>query len=588
MILQALTAYCEELRKQGRLSSPGWDSGYKVSYELRLNDAGELIQVVDLRTVRQMGKKQVTVPREIPVPTREKRASGIASNLLSDNSTYLLGVDEKGKPERSINCFKDCAARHHNLLDGVDSPAAKAILAFFDHWQPEKASEHPQIAPLFRDLVGAANLIFGYEAPNGKHYLCVDDEHIRSAWDAHKESAGADADYIQCLVTGQQAPLARLHPAIKGVAGAQSTGASLVSFNAPAFCSYNRDQGENAPVGEYAAAAYTAALNWLVADRDHCKRIGDTTVVCWAENAQDVYQDAMNMFLFGEEADERLTDADVSHALKELSEGRDVSFLDGRLAANQHFYVLGLAPNAARLSVRFFLRDTFGAFAKNLQRHAEALEIVRPDYDKRITLPIWALAAETVNRKERNPSPAPQLAGDLLRAVLTGGRYPATLLNGVTLRIRAEQEVTRGRAAIIKAYYLRNEPSNERLKEAFTVKLNEETNYTPYILGRLFEVLEEIQEKANPGINTTIRERYFNAACATPALAFPTLINLTQKHLNKLNSSSEIYYNKQLTELLGRLEETYPAHLTLPEQGAFQIGYYHQQQKRYMKKNEEE
>ena len=172
--------------------------------------------------------------------------------------------------------------------------------------------------------------------------------------------------------------------------------------------------------------------------------------------------------------------------------------------------------------------------------------------------------------------------------MLTGGRYPATLLNGVTLRIRAEQEVTRGRAAIIKAYYLRNEPSNERLKEAFTVKLNEETNYTPYILGRLFEVLEEIQEKANPGINTTIRERYFNAACATPALAFPTLINLTQKHLNKLSNSLEIYYNKQLTELLGRLEETYPAHLTLPEQGAFQIGYYHQQQKRYSKKNEEE
>lgn len=588
MILQALTAYCEELRKQGRLASPGWDSGYKVSYELRLNDAGELLQAVDLRTVKQAGKKQVAVPREISVPAREKRTVGIAANFLSDNSTYLLGADAKGKPERARQCFEACAALHHRLLAGVDSPAAKAILAFFDSWRPEGAAEHPQISPNWKELTGAANLIFGYEAPDGRHYLAVDDAAIRSAWDAHQEAAADAGGCIQCLVTGRHAPLARLHPSVKGVMGAQSSGAALVSFNAPAFCSYNHDQGENAPVSEYAASAYTAALNWLAADRDHCRRIGDTTVVCWAENADPLYQDAMNMFLFGEQEDSGLSDADVSHALKALAEGRDVSFLDGRLAAGQHFYVLGLAPNAARLSVRFFLRDTFGAFAENLRRHAEALEIVRPDDDRRISLPVWALAKETVNPKERNPSPAPQLAGDLLRSVLTGQRYPATLLNGVTLRIRAEQQVTRGRAAILKAYYLRNGTDNQPLKEVLTVKLNEETRYTPYILGRLFEVLEEIQEKASPGINTTIRERYFNAACATPAMAFPTLINLTQKHLNKLNGSYEAYYNKQLTELLGRLDETYPAHLTLQEQGAFQIGYYHQQQKRYTKKNEEE
>ena len=194
---------------------------------------------------------------------------------------------------------------------------------------------------------------------------------------------------------------------------------------------------------------------------------------------------------------------------------------------------------------------------------------------------------ETVNRNESNPAPAPQLAGDLLRSVLTGERYPASLLNGVALRIRAEQQVTYGRAAILKAYYSRNGTSNENFKEVLTVKLNEESTYAPYVLGRLFAVMEAIQENANPGINTTIRDRYFNSACATPAVVFPTLINLAQKHLSKLGGGKEVSFNAQIAELLGKLDEDYPAHLTLQEQGAFQIGYYHQVQKRYAKKEEE-
>lgn len=272
---------------------------------------------------------------------------------------------------------------------------------------------------------------------------------------------------------------------------------------------------------------------------------------------------------------------------REWPAGQTVPFLEKELAPDQHFYVLGLAPNAARLSVRFFLRDTFGTFARNLQKHADALEITRPAYDNRKTLSVWALAMETVNRKERSPSPAPQLAGDLLRAVLTGGRYPATLLNGVTMRIRAEQDVTRGRAAILKAYYLRNSPTDLN-KEVFTVSLNETTN-VPYILGRLFSVLEAVQSDANPGINTTIKDRYFNSACATPALVFPTLLKLAQKHLQKLPDGKAVFYNKQITELAALVPESgFPARLSLPDQGKFEIGYYHQTQKRFEKKNKEE
>ena len=588
MILQALTAYYEQLVRQGKLSAPGWDDSFKVSYELRLNDAGQLLRVVPLLTEKTVGKKTVLAPRAMRVPAHEKRSSGIAANFLCDNSTYLLGADEKGKPELSADCFKACAKLHHTILDGVDSPAARALLAYFDSWDPAQAAAHPLLAEQWKEITGNANLIFGYEAADHSHSFVNDDPAIQNAWQTHYNDRSADSDMGQCLITGKYAPIERTHPNISGVPGAQSSGAALVSFNAPAFCSYGHEQGDNAPVSKYAAFAYTTALNRLLADRNHCKHVGDTTILCWAENAEPVYQDAMSMFLFGADEAAGIQESDVQAALKRLSAGQTVPFLEKELSPDQHFYLLGLAPNAARLSVRFFLRDTFGSFAQNLQKHAEEMEIDCSEKEKFRTLPIWAVVNETTRTVPGQPAkPSPQLAGDLLRAVLTGGRYPATLLNGVTLRIRAEQNVTRGRAAVIKAYYLRNYPT-ELNKEVYTVSLNETTN-VPYLLGRLFSVLEAVQKAANPGINTTIKDRYFNAACATPGMSFPTLLRLSQKHLRKLNDGLATHYDKQITELMAQLPESgFPARLSLPDQGKFTIGYYHQTQKRYVKKNEEE
>ena len=588
MILQALTAYYEQLVRLGKLSVPGWDDSFKVSYELRLNDAGQLVSVLDLRTETKMGKKTVLAPRAMRVPAHEKRSSGIVANFLCDNSSYLLGADEKGKPERSTDCFKACAKLHHTILDGVDSPAARALLAYFDSWDPAQAAAHPLLAEQWKEITGNANLIFGYEAADHSHSFVNDDPAIQNAWQAHYNDRSADSDMGQCLITGKYAPIERTHPNISGVPGAQSSGAALVSFNAPAFCSYGHEQGDNAPVSKYAAFAYTTALNRLLADRNHCKHVGDTTILCWAENAEPVYQDAMSMFLFGADEAAGIQESDVPAALKRLSAGQTVPFLEKELSPDQHFYLLGLAPNAGRLSVRFFLRDTFGSFAQNLQKHAEETAIDCSKKEKFRTLPIWAVVNETTRTVPGQPAkPSPQLAGDLLRAVLTGGRYPATLLNGVTLRIRAEQNVTRGRAAVIKAYYLRNYPT-ELNKEVYTVSLNETTN-VPYLLGRLFSVLEAVQKAANPGINTTIKDRYFNAACATPSMAFPTLLRLSQKHLRKLNDGLATYYDKQITELMAQLPESgFPARLSLPDQGKFAIGYYHQTQKRFAKKNEEE
>ncbi len=583
MILQALTTYYEAMLRQGRISAPGWDDTFKVSFWLEVDDAGRLVDVIDCRELVTKGKKQELRPRPMRVPAHYQRTVGIVANFLCDNSTYILGADEKGKPERSRECFAACGALHHQLLDGVDTPAAKAVLQFFDTWQPERASEHPLLKDRWKDVTGNANFVFVYD-DNGTRRPVTEDPDFQAAWQRHYQAGNPDAPKAQCLITGEQAAVALTHPSIKGVKDAQSSGASLVSFNAPAFCSYGHEQGANAPVSEYAAFAYTTALNTLLADTAHRRFLGDTTVICWAENAGNAYADLGIDALFGLPEDSGLQEEDVTRALTQLEKGEPCPWLEETLQPDQHIYFLGLAPNASRLSVRFFLRDSLEGFARHMQSHEKALEIVRPAYDERKRLSVWALARETVNQKERNPAPTPRLVGELLRAILTGGRYPATLLNGVTLRIRAESEVTRGRAAILKAYYTRNS-TPLCPKEVLTVELNEQSQYQPYILGRLFAVLEAIQDVANPGINTTIKDRYFNSACATPAVVFPTLLKLAQKHLQKMEEKNRGFYSRQMTELMGRLTENFPGRMTLPEQGAFEIGYYHQTQKRYEKKS---
>ena len=573
MILQALARYYEDLLSRGEIDAPGWTPA-KISYALCLNEKGRLTQVVPTMEEVSKGKKTVLQPQVFPLPAAVKRTVGIDSNFLWDTSTYLLGVDQKGKPERSRDCFAAAAQKHHAVLDGIDSSIARAILAFFDTWQPSQAAEHSALAGLLEEVTAGANLLFRVDGCYPQK-----DVAIREAWQSYRESSNPDAVRMQCLVTGREDEITATHPAIKGVRDAQSSGAALVSFNAPAFCSYGREQNFNAPVGKYAAFAYTAALNHLLADRNNVQLIGDTTVVCWAEGADPAYQSFAMTAFFG--AESGLSDNDLRAALKRLADGLPCDDLG--IDPERPFYILGLAPNAARLSVRFFLRDSFGQLMKNVNDHYERLKIINARYE---VVPLWALLRETVNLNSRDKSPSPAMAGAVARAIFSGGPYPASLLEAVMLRIRAERNITWGRAAIIKAYYLKN-PHKDCPKEVLTVSLNEASTDTAYTLGRLFSVYEAVQQAANPGINATIKDKYFNSAAAMPASIFPILNNLCQKHLRKLDGRLRVYYDKQIMELKGRLGESYPPRMTLAQQGSFDLGYYHQTQKRYTKKEEE-
>lgn len=586
MILQALTRYYEDLLQRGEIAAPGWNPA-KISFALCLDKDGQVTQVIPTMEEVTMGKKTVLRPQLMILPSAVKRTVGIASNFLWDNSAYLLGVDQKGKPERSYDCFRAAASLHHTVLDGVDSPIAKAILAFFDTWQPEKAMEHPALAGQYEAVTTGGNLLFRVDG-----CYSHEDTAIREAWQRYRDGTDGDAVKMQCLVTGCEDEITATHPAIKGVRDAQSSGAALVSFNAPAFCSYGREQNYNAPVGKYAAFAYTAALNHLLANRDNVQVIGDTTIVCWAEGADPVYSD-MFMAFMSSNMPSTLSDNDLRAALRELAAGRPCKDLG--IDPNRTFYILGLAPNAARLSVRFFLRDSFGRLMRNVNEHYERLEIVRPVYAKPGLLSLWALLRETVNLNSKDKSPSPAMAGATARAIFSGGLYPASLLEAVMLRIRAERDdndkktrkITWGRAAIIKAYYLKN-PHKDCPEEVLTVSLNEASTNIPYTLGRLFSVYEAAQQAANPGINTTIKDKYFNSAAAMPASIFPVLNNLYQKHLRKLETGQRVHFDKQVSALKGVLGESYPTRMTLAQQGAFDLGYYHQTQKRYTKKEENE
>lgn len=610
MILQALVRCYEALAERGELEKPGW-SPVKVSWGLELDADGQVKSLLLMGGTDAKGKQ---IPRVMKLPDPVKRSSGVAANFLCDNSAYVLGVDAKGKPERTRECFAACARKHQDVLKDVRHPTAKAILNFFERWKPENAACHPAIQPNLEALLKGGNIVFVTHDAEGELQLAQDVPEIRRAWDeAYAKSD--DAVMGRCLVTGEEGPIAILHPSIKGVMGAQSSGASLVSFNAPAFESYgkesardNQGQGRNAPVGKYAAFAYGAALNYMVGQADFHGRLGDTTLVYWAEGAEPAYGSAfMAMMGMGGEDKNEITQKELSGVLTALCQGHTVKWANVPLNPENRFYILGLAPNASRLSVRFFLQNSFDEFARNYQKHQEDLDIVRPAFDERETLSMWALLRETaIKNPNKPPKFQRQLVEEMLNAILTGSPYPSTLFTQVEIRIRAEKEINREKAAIIKAYLRRNVVERQKdqkhiYKGVLGVALNEsKTTDLPYRLGRLFAVLEALQLEAfrdgnnkDSKPNTTIKDQFFSSACATPAVAFPIIVGRAQNHLRKLKVKNKEglarYYSGMMDDIIGNFEEKrYPAHLSLEDQGIFQIGYYHQRQRMYAKKEEKD
>ena len=495
--------------------------------------------------------------------------------------TCALPISKKN-PERDLLCYQSSVQLHRRLLEPVEHPAAQAVCRFFQGWEPEKAVEHPVLLPYLEELQKGGNLVFRVDG----EYL-HDIPAVKAVWDREYSQTPADAVLGQCLITGERTQVARLHTAIKGVQGAQSSGAALVSFNADAFCSYGKEQNYNAPVSEKAAFAYTTALNTLLADQNHRLVLGDTTVVWWAIPPNVETAPAYADFFAGmldPDRNNTFSEKDLACGMDAIRQGKSFPFQEAELHPGTPFFILGLAPNAARLSVRFFYRDSFGDMGKNILAHYERLEIINgPKY-----LSPWGMIRETANQNTRDKKPPDTLVGAVMRSILGNSPYPAALFSAILLRIRADHDVNWRRAAILKAYFLKNPVNQSNYKEAATVKLNDETNYTPYLLGRLFSLLESIQVEAiNP--TATIKDRFFSSASATPAAVFSTLLRLEQSHMKVIRRnkpSLATTLDRQLQDIMGRIDETFPKHMNQEDQGTFVLGYYHQLQKRYPKKED--
>lgn len=581
MILQALVKHYETLAEQGKVSRQGWCRA-KVAYALDIDAEGRLLGLIPLKQEEERGKKTVWVPQMMEVPEMAARSSGVLANFLCDNSKYLLGIDKDGSGKRVLECFQAAREKHESILEQVQSKAAVAVKNFFKNWDPMKAKENPELLENWEDITAGGNLIFYVETQYAQ-----EDPDIRDAWDEALLAAGNEKQAI-CLVTGKKAEISRIHTVIRGVQGAQSSGAALVSFNAPSFESYGKEQSFNAPVGKYAMFAYTTALGYLLSQRKYIFMLGDTTILFWAEDGEEIYQD---LFLGAMEPTDDNQEA-LRGIFSNLQAGRGIDVDGIQINPEQKFYILGLAPNAARLSVRFFYENHFGTILSNIKKHYEQMEIIRPSWDK-IEFPgAWRVLFETVNQKSKEKKPQPNMAASVFESILSGKKYPESLYSNVLIRIRAEQgRITRGRAAIIKACLIRNH-GKQWTEEGSFVGLNEQCKDVAYVLGREFALLEAIQEDANPGINATIKDRYFNSACAAPASVFPILLKLKNSHIRKLETGKRIFYEKILTGLEGMIEVeekrplAFPRRLSLEEQGMFILGYYHQVQKRFEKKEE--
>lgn len=582
MVLHSLVNLYEVLAAKDKVDQQGWAKS-KASYGLVIDENGILTNVISLKTTDRSGKKEIASQISLPMPV--KKSANIAANYLYGTASYLFGNDRKGKPERNKLCFEESKRLHQKLLTDDSSPAAKAILLYFENIDIDNIESYlvdigcneNVITDIFKN---GANLVF---MPLGK--LATDYTDICECWNKHYSISESETEI--CLVTGKKLPVSRLHPVIKGVRGGQSMGTSLVSFDKPAFESFGKSQGYNSPVSEYAAFAYSTALNYLLSESEYVNYFGDTTVVCWTEDDNEGCQDIFADF-FGNS--DELKQKDLWNVIKKLSMGQSVEWNSIPINPDVKFYILGLSPNAARLSVRFFLVNSFGSFMKNIVEHEENMRIAVPKFLLSTHFPAWKVLRETVNQNSKNKSAKPQLAGNYIYSILTGYKYPATLYDNIMIRIKAERDVNAEReairAAVIKAFLIRNYPE---YKEVLTVSINNDTNNQAYNLGRLFSILEEIQSVANPNINSTIKDRYFTSASSTPAAIFPFLLDLAQKHIKKIRTENQgfcIAKQKEITDILLKFEESFPARMTMQEKGAFQIGYYHQVQKRYTKKED--
>lgn len=583
MILQALKECYDRKLALGEIARDGWVRG-GIDFRLDLDCEGNIVGIDDLRDVE--GKKSISRKMELPCigPQATKHSSsGKDGNLLWDNADFIFGIKKK----------KSLASMLEALdiwLGDVEDVGVHAVRCFFKKGLDNSrhfdfALNHSEYGELFK----AGSVKITFRVSSTPYHTVVDSPAVIEAIDRKFGSSDGTSDSTSvgtCLVSGMQnVPIALTHPVIKGVRGAQTSGAAIVSFNKDAFNSYGKEQSINAAVEKNIATQYVKILNNLTASNSkQCIQIGDATTVFWAKK-ESFFEKSFSMFFQEARKDDPSFDTNkIREAIESIYTG---AYLESE--SKNEFYILGLSPNAARISIRFWKHGTVKEFAENIRHYFDDFKIIKPPNEVEY-YSIWRILVNIAIQDKSDNIP-PNLAGEFMRAIINNTPYPATLLHAVLRRIRSDTEdrVKPVRAALLKAYLNRyyrfnNDQKYKEVKEVLDVERND----VGYVLGRLFAVLEKIQEEGNTGINSTIRDRYYGAACATPVTVFTNLMKLKNYHLAKMeNPGRVVNFEKMLGEIVSKLE-TFPAHLSMHEQALFSIGYYHQRQDFFVAKDKKE
>ncbi len=593
MILHSLINYYDRLEADPSADPELPKFGYgpaSVGFAVVITETGEFVRIDPVFTEVQRSRGKVRIgPKRLIVPGNAPRTSGVHPYLLSDTAEYLLAIGKRAEKKHG-----ECISLHETAQPMIDHTWFDAVCAFLSTWVPTQF-----VAPEHWDYLSKYRGCFRIDGP--QRYVHAEP----SIRDAIASRVAAELDWpatavseSRSLYDGSLVMAPETHaPQIQGVRGAQSTGAAIISFNKTAFTSLGKEQSLNAPLSAADAFKYCTALNRLLADDERHTNIGDATVVWWTDGPSHDAEQLVGYSLLGMWSDdfqEALDDPDaevdadvkrLSKAVKDIASGRSPT-LDG---TEQHLNVLGLSPNAARLSVRFWWRGPVSDMIDHIAQHyADARLEPVPDYERHRPLTIYRMVRETARVHGGNSDMktiSPVLSGELARAVLRGTPYPQSLLETIVRRVRTDGRVNHARVSITKACITRRRRLLGRTSEEVPVSLDLE-GPTPYQLGRLFAVLEKTQSDALGDVNASIRERYFGSACATPANIFPRLCRLTQHHLGKLSTGQRIHREKLMQEIIGHIS-AFPRHYALEQQGLFQIGYYHQRQDLFTKRSTE-
>ncbi|MBN1662500.1 MAG: type I-C CRISPR-associated protein Cas8c/Csd1 [Deltaproteobacteria bacterium] len=586
MILQALAQYYDRIAtSESNVALEGFQK-QEIPFLVVVDNEGQFVDIQDTRIGE--GKKKTS--RQFTVPKAVKKTSGVAANLLWDAPAYVFGKPKSDVKKDSQKQLLRAQEQHQAFINRITetfSPinfdtGIKAIVSFLQQKDFSSLFSHP-----FWKEIEESGALVSFQLADDTCLVCERPAVVKALSKAEK--VADDTDSV-CLITGKADKPVRLHTAIKGVWGAQTSGANIVSFNLNAFTSYGKEQGYNAPIGQKAEFAYTTALNILLKKGSHQRiQVGDASTVFWAEkkhDLEDVFAD-----LFGEPAKE-----DQTQDYKSLIATFRAPQIGSKpeLDPQTRFYVLGLAPNAARIAIRFWYEGTVRQVVENIAQHFEDCSIIHGP-SQPATLSLFRLLVSTAVQGD-SKNIQPNLGGEMIRSILNGTPYPKSIFATVINRVKAEQSkkdqngksipnVSYPRAALIKAVLARENRYYHPNQKEVGMSLDTNNNNIGYRLGRLFAVLEKAQEEANPGINATIRDRFYGSASSTPVAVFSLLMKLKNHHISKLeNRGRAVNLERLIGEIMSDIND-FPPHLSLADQGRFAVGYYHQRQDFFTKKD---